>query len=351
MGIRLQELARLVEGQQVDDCDVEITGASILRDARPGDITFADSHKFIPQLAASSATAAIVPLKIQFDGKPTIRVADVHKAFATIVRHFRPSRVTQAQGISPAACISSSAQIAANATVHPYAFIGDDVVVGERCVIHAGARVMAGCRLGQDVVIFPNAVLYEDTFVGDRCIVHANAVIGAYGFGYHTTNGQHQLSSQLGNVELGCDVEVGACATIDRGTYSATRIGEGTKIDNQVQIAHNCRIGRHNLLCSQVGIAGSCTTGDYVVMAGQVGIKDHVNIADRVILGAQSGVMRDVPEGSVCFGSPATLERDQMHIVAALTRLPEMRRQLRALEHRVADLGGQHKPRPQQEAA
>ena len=140
---------------------------------------------------------------------------------------------------------------------------------------------MAGSQIGPDVTIFPNAVLYENTVVGPRCVIHAGAVLGAYGFGYYCVDGRHQLSAQLGNVVLGADVEIGAGTTIDRGTYGPTIIGEGTKIDNQVMVAHNCRIGRHNMLCSQVGIAGSTTTGDYVVMAGQVGVRDHVHIGDR----------------------------------------------------------------------
>ena len=150
---------------------------------------------------------------------------------------------------------------------------------------------MAGSQIGEEVTIFPNAVLYENTVVGPRCLIHANAVLGAYGFGYGFADGRHVLSAQLGNVVLGADVEIGAGSTIDRGTYGPTSIGEGTKIDDLVMVAHNCRIGRHNMLCSQVGIAGSTTTGDYVVMAGQVGVRDHVHIGDRA--GAGSDGRRD----------------------------------------------------------
>jgi UDP-3-O-[3-hydroxymyristoyl] glucosamine N-acyltransferase len=200
---------------------------------------------------------------------------------------------------------------------------------------------MAGCKLGVGVVIFPGAVLYEDTLVGDRAIIHAGAVIGCYGFGYKLVEGKHVLSAQLGHVEIGCDVEVGANTTIDRGTYGPTFIGEGTKIDNQVQIAHNCRIGRHNMLCSQVGIAGSTSTGDYVVMAGQVGVRDHVHVGDRAILGAMAGVTNDVPAGATMIGIPATPEREQKLKQAALSKLPEMRKQLKELQHAVDRLGGE----------
>jgi UDP-3-O-[3-hydroxymyristoyl] glucosamine N-acyltransferase len=160
-------------------------------------------------------------------------------------------------------------------------------------------------------------------------------VLGAHGFGYKLVEGRHVLSSQLGFVELGPDVEVGAGSTIDRGTYGATVIGEGTKIDNLVMIAHNCRIGRHNLICSQVGVAGSTTTGDYVVMAGQVGVRDHVHIGTGAVLGAKAGVSGDVRDGVRMLGTPAVPEREQKLLFAAISKLPEMRKQLRELTRQV----------------
>jgi UDP-3-O-[3-hydroxymyristoyl] glucosamine N-acyltransferase len=178
-------------------------------------------------------------------------------------------------------------------------------------------------------------VLYESTVVGDRCIIHAGAVIGAYGFGYVSSPQGHVLGEQLGHVEIGDDVEIGACATIDRGTWGATRIGNGTKMDNQVQIGHNCQIGPHNLLCSQVGIAGSCRTGSFVVMAGQVGIADHINISDHSVLCAKAGVMEDLEGGQTWLGAPAKPIREQMQIFATLPRLPEIRRELRNLARQV----------------
>src|SRR5207248_330249 len=201
--------------------------------------------------------------------------------------------------------------------------------------LHAGVVVGADCLLGDDVVLYPNAVLYDGTIVGDRVIVHANAVLGADGFGYRFQNGRHVKVPQLGHVEIGSDVEIGACTTIDRGTFQATKIGAGTKIDNLVQIGHNCRIGQHNLLVSQMGIAGSSSTGDYVVVAGQVGIVSHVNIGDRVVIGGQAGVTKDVADGQRILGSPATPEREQKKILMSLEKLPEIRRELRRIKQHV----------------
>jgi UDP-3-O-[3-hydroxymyristoyl] glucosamine N-acyltransferase len=278
-------------------------------------------------------------------------VDNVHEAFAKVVAFFRPPYVDHHVGVSDLAVISPTAKLSADVTIHPSAVIGDDVEIGEGTTIHSGVQIMAGSKLGEKVILFPNAVLYENTVIGSRTIVHAGAVIGAYGFGYTTEDGRHKLSAQLGNVVIGDDVEIGACTTVDRGTYGATVIGEGTKIDNQVMIAHNCRIGRHNIICSQVGVAGSTTTGDYVVMAGQVGIRDHVHIGDGATLGAKAGVMNDIPAGQVYVGIPATPERQQMLIQAALMRLPELKKQIRALQRIVDRLDDHSTDVGRQEAA
>jgi UDP-3-O-[3-hydroxymyristoyl] glucosamine N-acyltransferase len=167
--------------------------------------------------------------------------------------------------------------------------------------------------------------------LGHRVIIHANSVIGADGFGYRLQGGKHVKVPQLGNVEIDDDVEIGACTTIDRGTFHATRIGKGSKIDNLVQIGHNCRIGSHNLLIGQVGIAGSTSTGDYVVAAGQVGIVDHVHIGAGSVIGAKSGVTKDIPAGQRWFGIPANPERDQKRRLSSLDKLPEMRKDIRVI--------------------
>jgi UDP-3-O-[3-hydroxymyristoyl] glucosamine N-acyltransferase len=175
-------------------------------------------------------------------------------------------------------------------------------------------------------------VVYDDCVLGDRVVVHANAVIGADGFGYRTQDGRHVKVPQLGWVEVEDDVEIGAGATVDRGTFGATRIGAGTKIDNLVMVGHNCQIGRHNILAAQAGVAGSCTTGDYVVMAGQVGVADHVHIGDRVVIAAKSGVVSDIPSDTRVLGYPARPEAHAKRIWVTLDHLPEWRRDLKRVK-------------------
>lgn len=342
MPITLAQIAELVDGQlnasAPSDHELPIVGAATLDVVRPGEISLADHEDRAAELASSAAVAAIVSTEVTSPTKPTIVVDDVHEAFATVVAHFRPQRVRQPMGISPQAMVSPSAQIADGVDVHPGATIGAEVVVGAGSIIHSGARLMDGCQIGENVTVFPNAVLYEDTLVGDRVIIHAGAVLGAYGFGYREQEGRHELSAQLGYVEIANDVEIGACTTVDRGTYGPTVVGEGSKIDDLVQIAHNCRLGKHNLICGQVGIAGSTTTGDYVVMAGQVGVRDHVHIGERAVLCSKAGISNNIEEGEVVLGQPATPLRRQKLQLAAIAKLPEMRREFKTLKRQLAAL-------------
>lgn len=335
MRTTLRQLADLVKGTVVGDPDLEISGARTLQEAQAGDITFVENEKLLAQLQQSPAAAAVVPPKITFAQKSLIQVADPIMAFAAIFAHLQGKKAPNPTGVHPQAFVHRSAVLGPGASVHPFASIGEGVVIGARCQIHSGVVIGPNCKIGDDVILYPNAVLYEDTVVGDRVIVHGNAVVGADGFGYRFQGGRHVKVPQLGRVEIGNDVEVGACTTIDRGTFTATKVGDGTKIDNLVQVAHNCQVGKHNLFISQMGIAGSSSTGDYVVVAGQVGICDHVHIGTGAMIGAKAGVHKDIPPGQRCLGAPATPERDQKRILMSLEKLPEMRKDLRKIKQQL----------------
>ena len=337
MGVRLLELAMQVGGTLQGDGSIIIEDASTIEHAAAGHITFACSNELSEDVEKSEASAAVVPTGFPEIGIARIEVADPTSAFARIVKRFRPPRQWKIPAL-PADSIPASSR-AGNATeIHPTAVIGEDVVIGDRCRIHAGVVIGDGCTLADDVTLFPRVVLYEKTTVGSRVIIHAGAVIGAYGFGYRTVEGRHELLEQLGHVEIESDVEIGAGTTIDRGSYDATIVGEGTKIDNLVMVGHNCRIGRHNLICSQAGIAGSCTTGDYVVLAGQAGLADHIRLGDMARVAAKSGIMQDVPDGQTVAGLPAMPERDFWRLWANVVKVPEMRKKLRALDHQVKSI-------------
>lgn len=333
MRLTVRQMAAWVSGEVVGDGEAVINDARPLTEAQSGHITFVDDDRYLDAWHHSPASAAVVQPHVPVNGRPLIRVRDPLMAFASIIQHMRGAVHGPSQTIHPTAQIDSTATIGADAVIGPFVVVGPNCVIGERVRLQTGVCLGRECQLGADVTLFPHVVLYDRTVLGDRVTVHANSVLGGDGFGYRTQGGNHVKVPQLGFVEVGDDVEIGACTTIDRGTFGPTRIGSGTKIDNLVQIAHNCQIGKKNLLVSQVGIAGSTTTGDFVVMAGQVGIADHIHVGDRAVLGAKAGVHKDVPPDSRMLGAPATPDKEQMRIMMSLERLPELRRDLRKIKH------------------
>lgn len=340
---RLGELSDLIDARVIGDSDVKITGAASVLRARKGEITFAVTRKHVEHFISGNASAAVISAKIkitegELDGKTVVVADDAENSFTKIVELLRSRQKRNRIGISSGAHVDPTANIAEDVDIYPGAFIGANVEIGCGCVVYPNVTILDNCKIGTGVSIFPNATMYENTVVGDRCIIHAGVVLGANGFGYRTENGTHTLSAQLGNVVLGNDVEVGANTTIDRGTYDSTTIGNGSKLDNLVQIGHNCQLGENNLLCSQVGIAGSSSTGDNVTMGGQVGVSDHVHVGTGVTLGAKAGVMSDLLEQKVYLGAPALPSREHMQVFAMSTRLPEMRKQIKALTKQVGQL-------------
>lgn len=334
----VQELAELVNGEVIGDGQIEISDAAILRDVQPGEISFFDHPKMFAAAEACEASALLVSPDVKEVDRTRIVVENVRDAFATIVMQFRPPRFTQFHGVHPKAEIAESAQLGENVTVHAFAVIGEDVVIGDNCTVYSHCCILDGVQIGSNVKIYPHVVIYENNYIGNDCTIHAGAVIGANGFGYESSTGKHELTAQLGHVEIQDDVDVGANTTIDRGSYGATRIQQGAKLDNLVMIGHNVSVGQYALLCGQVGVAGSSTIGNYVMLGGQVGIGDHVTICDHAIFGAQAGSNYDVTEKGIYLGTPSRKMRDALTQYAALKKLPEMRREFMRLQEQVAKL-------------
>ena len=333
MKVTVRDVAAWVDGEVVGDPARVIRAARPLSDLpRADEITVVLDEKYLPQLHASDAGAAVVDQSVPLNGKTLVRVKDPLLAFVTIVQKMHTKPAAAWTGIHPTAVIHPKAIIGPDPSIGPHVTVAEGAIVGARCRLQPGVSVGHHARLGDDVALGPNVAIYDNCVLGDRVVIHANSVIGADGFGFRTVQGRHMKVPQVGTVEIGDDVEIGSCTTIDRATFGTTRIGAGTKIDNLVQIAHNCQIGRHNLFAAQVGIAGSVTTGDYVVMAGQVGIADHCRIGDRTMLGAKSGVHNDIPADQKMLGVPATPVGDQLRILSCLDKLPEMRKELRELK-------------------
>jgi UDP-3-O-[3-hydroxymyristoyl] glucosamine N-acyltransferase len=344
MKTTLQEVAALVGGIVAEgEGSLPLTGFSSIAEAEAGDITFLGNPRYAPALKKTRASAVLVDE--QFQGFPpsiaVIRVPNPTLKFSLIVQRFGPSPRPVMPGVHPSAIISPSAQFdASKVFIGPCVVIEDDAVIGDGTTIAAGAFIGHSAKLGADCVIFANVVIKERTLIGNRVIIHANSAIGTDGFGYELQNGRNTKIDQVGIVQIDDDVEIGSCTAIDRARFGRTWIGEGTKIDNLVQIGHNCIIGKHCILCGQVGISGSTRLGDFVVMAGQVGVAGHLNIGSKTTFLAKSGLTKDYPEPGAYTGYPAKPLLEGRRMLTYPGRVPELVERIKELEARVAALDG-----------
>jgi UDP-3-O-[3-hydroxymyristoyl] glucosamine N-acyltransferase len=338
-----RDIAELVQGELHGDATRIVRDVAPLTTATACELAYVSTDKQLRALTATQAGAVLIarsiaPVNLATSRCTLILVEDAQRAFISAMLTLRPHPPRRHTGISPRATVAATASIGPECNVAAGACIGEHVTLGARCDIHPGAVIGDGCRLGDDVTIHPHAVLYHDVRVGSRVVIHATAVIGADGFGYRFESGRFQHIPHTGTVVLEDDVEIGAGTTVDRAMIGATIIGTGTKLDNQVMIAHNCVLGKHNAFAAQVGLAGSATTGDYVRCGGQVGVADHAHIGTGCSIGAMAGVSGTVPDGERYHGIPARPEKEAVKAHLALQRLPEMRIQLRALESAVRRL-------------
>lgn len=337
MSITAAQIAQKLKGEVIGDGSIEITGLAPADSARAGELTFAENAAYFAAAEQSQAAAILVSEPFVSSTKVLIRVANARVALARILPVFFPPE-EHPRGIHPSAVIADSAQVDPTAHVGAGCIIRAHAKLGARAVLMGNNDLGPGCDVGEDACLFPNVVLYHKTKIGRRVVIHAGTVIGSDGFGYVLDEGRHRKMVHLGQVIIGDDVEIGANTAIDRGALGATVIGEGTKIDNLVHIAHNVIIGRHCLIMGQVGFAGSTRLGDYVIIASQSGIADHLKLGNQVIVGAKSGVMRDVPDGGRVLGMPALPDRQAKRQVIAAQQLPDLIHQVRELEKRVEQL-------------
>lgn len=336
--LTVREIARRLNAEVVGDDTRLIARVATLDVAQPDALSWIGDPKYADALAVTRAGAVLVPRDM--DGTPgvtVIRVADPDLALCDVLAWLSPPPPRVPNGIDPAARIAPGAEVAGVA-IGPGVFVGPGARIGAGTQLHANVYVGAETRIGRDCVLWPNVVVRERVTIGERVIVHPNATIGADGFGYLFRDGKHRKIPQIGTVEIGDDVEIGANACVDRAKSGVTRVGRGTKIDNLVQIGHNVEIGEHCMLVGQVGLAGSVTLRDYVALGGQSGVVDHIEVGRGARIGAQAGVMRDVPPGHTVTGTPAEDLTRQMREVAALRRLPELLAEWTHLLKRVTKL-------------
>ena len=339
ISLSLSELARRVDGNIIrGEASSLFSGMDGLDTAGPEDISFLGNEKYIPQFLASKAGAVIVPAGHDFGdhGSALITVPNPSLAFATVVRHFAAETRRFVPGIHPAAVVSKSAILdPEKVSIGPGAVIMDGASIGNRTEIGPNAVIREDAVIGEDCRIAANVTVTDRCVIGSRVFIHPGAVIGSDGYGYEFSEGRHVKIDQVGIVEIGDDVEIGANTTIDRARFGRTMIGEGTKIDNLVQIAHNVVIGKHCLIISQTGIAGSAKVEDYVTVAAQAGIAGHVTIGAKAILAARTGATTSL-EGSITYGGmPALPIAEDTKIKAHARRLPKLLERIKKLEKAV----------------
>lgn len=338
------EVMALVDGKLLSgDANTEINGFASLKEASRGDLSFFGDKRYGAHLRATHASAVLVPEDwTEFPANVAcISVKDPSRSFETIVETYGVQPQPFVPGVHPSAVIAPSARLDPAKTC-----VGPNAVIDEGAILEDGVAIAAGCYVGRDVTIgadsklSANCTVHTGCTLGKRVILHSGVVVGADGFGYEFDAGRHRKVRQSGIVQIDDDVEVGAGTTIDRARFGRTWIGEGTKIDNLVQIGHNVVIGRHCIIVACTAIAGSAVIGDYVIIAAQVGIAGHVSVGSQSKLGGRSGVTKDLPPGQSYLGFPAVLATEERRRIASSRHLPEMQRRLKELEARLESMEG-----------
>jgi UDP-3-O-[3-hydroxymyristoyl] glucosamine N-acyltransferase len=328
------ELAERTNGEAVGDLSTRIRAVATLEAAGSDELSIVANRKYLPYVADTRAGAVLASRELA-DSLPAtltrIVVADPHLALSRVLALLYPPKA-HAPGIHPTAIIGERVALGSDVSIGPYAVVEEGSAIGDRVRIGPHSVIGEDSRIGADTVVHPHVTLYAGVIVGERCILHSGARLGSDGFGYVWSGGKHEKVPQVGGCRIGDDVEIGANTAIDRGSIGETWVGQGTKIDNLVHLAHNVRIGQHAILVAQVGIAGSSSVGDGAVLGGQAGVGGHIAVGAGARVGGQAGVIGDIPPGETVSGYPARPHREAMRAQGALFRLPLLVRRIQRLE-------------------
>jgi UDP-3-O-[3-hydroxymyristoyl] glucosamine N-acyltransferase len=333
----LGELADYVGGTVLGNRDQLIWNAAPFEDVDPHAITLARTAKYLDRIDRIQAGAVIVPEGFEKDNVNLLQSSNPYAAFARILSLFHPAEALPS-GIHPSVVMGQHSECGQDAAIGPMTVIGDHVRIGQRARIYPGVVIGSRVTIGDDVRLYPNVAILANCRLGDRVTIHAGSVVGSDGFGFAPDGEVYRKIPHTGIVQIDDDVEIGAGNTIDRGTFGKTHLKSGVKTDNLVHVAHNVTVGENTILVAQVGISGSTTIGRHVVLAGQVGVAGHIHIGDYVMVGAQSGIANDVPVGEILSGSVAMAHKTWLKVQRIMPRLPELKKQVTALEKRLRRL-------------
>lgn len=330
----VREIAGLLGTSWEGDGDRNILRVAALESAGLEDIAFIASTRAAKAADNSAAGCLIAPMNYVANGEqPVIRAQDPRSAIALVIPHLHPKRQS-ARGVHPTAIIAPSAILGDNVAVAAYASVGDGARIGAGVTIGTGSVIGDAVEIGEGGTIYPHVTIYPNVSIGRRVVLHSGSVIGADGFGFVMRAGAWENFPQIGRVEIGDDVEIGANSCVDRAALGVTSIGNGTKLDNMVHIGHNCRIGRHVVIAAQTGLAGGVLIDDYAVIGGQVGVGDKAHIESKAVVGSGAGILTSkiVRSGQVVWGTPARPLKEYLEQLAALSQLRRRRRRRESTE-------------------
>ena len=336
--MKLFEIAKHLNGTLTGPGDVEILRPAKIEEAGKGDITFISNPKYKHFLKTTKASAVIIDTTAGDLKIPHIKVENAYMGFLLLLKLFEPKRGFDFFDVSKNAEIDESATIGKGTVVGPFVYVGSNTSIGENCKIYPGVAVLNNVSIGDNCIIYPNVSVREECVLGNNVILQDGVIIGGDGFGFAPINGKYEKIPQIGNVVIEDDVEIGANTTVDRATVGSTIIRKGVKLDNLIQIAHNCIVNEHTVIAAQTGLSGSTEIGRNVTIGGQAGFNGHIKIGDNSIIAAQSGVTKDVKPKEILFGTPAYPIMERKKIEVSIKHLPESIKRIKQLESEVLEL-------------
>lgn len=345
MDFKVTEIAKFLNGEIVGNENISVSNVSKIEEGKPGTLAFLANMKYENFIYTTNASVVLVNKNFVPKEKinaTLIKVDDAYQAFASLLELYTQAMAAVKTGIEQPSFIDESATVGQNIYLGAFAYIGKNVKVGNNCKIYPQVYIGDNVTIGNDCIIYAGVKIYNDSFIGNRCILHSGVVIGSDGFGFAPLDdGTYKKIAQIGNAVLEDDVEIGANTTIDCGTMGSTIIRKGAKIDNLVQIAHNCEVGENTVMAAQTGLAGTTKVGKNCKFGGQVGLGGHLTIGDNVFIGAQSGVIKSVESNQVILGSPAMEIKEAIRAITVYKNLPKLRTEVSQLQKEIKNIKSQ----------
>ena len=336
---KVQEIAQLIEAEVIGNQEFIISGLNRIENAKSGELTFFYNDKYRKYLETTNASVIIVPANCDYlpkENQTLLRVSEPYQKFVQILIWLNNQKARKSSFIHHSAVIGNSCEIDETAYIGANCVIGNNCKIGKNTVLHSNISIYDNSKIGDNCTIHSNATIYEDTEIGNNCVIHSGVALGSDGFGFfENKDGSYTKIPQLGNVVLENDIEIGANTTIDRALVGSTIIRNGVKLDNQIQIAHNCEIGENSAMAAQVGVSGSVKVGKRNRFGGQSGISGHIEIADDVVLLAKSGVPKSIEKGGLYFGSPIREKMQAFRIEAVIHNLPDLAKDVKLIKKKL----------------